>query len=232
MGCRGVRSRFSEENEYLFRQETALGFSTQSPTTIEAVCYRLSQSGQLSDAAFIRFRDSLGVTKDPEVAFTCFAKLKIGEMYDTQKVLTFALMLSRGTVQEKARALWNVYQVDGGVEMELTAFHQLLEGVLTAALDYSLELTTVVPAMGEDRLRNWREAQRPKQAKAVAELQSMFLGKRQTVHQATYLRLISEESSADVTSTAAVRDIVERVKAAPAKYQAAFQKGKFTNNLV
>jgi hypothetical protein len=232
MGCRAARSSFSEENTYLFKQETALGFSSHSPTEIEAICYRLSQNSLLSDSAFLRFRDSLGVTKDPEVAFSCFERMKDGEMYDASKVLTYALMLSRGAVQEKAKALWNVYKQDGGVEMQQAEFRRLLEGVLAAALDYSLELSVLLPAMGEDRLKAWRETMKPKQTKAVAELMDMFIGKRETLHQATYLRLIGEESSADITSTAGLRDIVERVKAAPAKYQAAFQKHQFANKLV
>ena len=232
MGCRAARSSFSEENAYLFRQETALGFSSHSPTAIEAVCYRLCQNSLLSESAFLRFRDSLALTKDPEVAFSCFERLKEGDSYDVKKVLTYALMLSRGTAQEKAVALWNVFKQDGGVEMQAAEFRRLLESVLTAALDFSLELSVVLPVMAEDRLKSWRETMRPKQAKGIAELMDMFLGKRESLHQATYLRLIAEESSADLTSTAAVRDTVERVKAAPAKYQAAFQKHQFANKLV
>lgn len=232
MGCRAARSGFSEENEYLFRQETALGFSSHPPTAIEAVCYRLSQNSLLSESAFLRFRDSLRVTKDPEVAFGCFGRLKEGDSYDVKRLLTYALMLSRGSAQDKAVALWNVFKQDGAVEMQAAEFRELLESVLVAALDYSLELAIVLPAMAEDRLKSWRETMKPKQAKAIAELLTMFLGKRETVHQTTYLRLIAEESSADLTSTAAVRDMVERVKAAPAKYQAAFQKHQFANKLV
>lgn len=233
MGCRAARSTYSEENEYLFKQETALGFSTHPPSVIEATCYRLAQNGQMTDAAFLRFRDTLQLVKDPEVGYCCFEKFRDLEgLYDAKMLLVFGLMLSRGTVPEKALALWNAFMPDGSTEISAERCESMLDSLLRASLDYSLEVSIVQPALPEDRLSAWRDSMGPKKSKALHELKDMFLGKKDSLKQATFLRLVSEESSADVTTTASLRAIVEKMKAMPSKFANAFPKNQFASKLV
>lgn len=218
MGCQTPGHSYSEENSLISAQEQTLGFGKHPLLFIEATFYRLLRGVELSEPSYQSLKSTLAL---PAVTDKLLKKLYNSQgVCEGRKLLLYAVLLAQATDQQKALALWNMYEDSDA--MTVARLEEMLLDIASLSLVLPMDFAEPTKIVTEQRLREYFERSSSKLPKAVSNLKAMFVLTEEKVAKSTFLNTAGKKT-APVTSTRAIRGYIEETKAMPNKFAAAFK---------
>lgn len=150
MGC--ADSKQKEEEQVLAEQEMELGFKGTSVATIDFVIRKYSQNGLLNIGQFEDVVRALGlvtVNRRNSSNITGFYETfkTPNSCYDAKLLIILGILLGFGRVQEKARLLYEIYDIDNTHSLSLDDAAKMVDDLYEVAI---VRLPTLVTAdLGE-----------------------------------------------------------------------------------
>jgi hypothetical protein len=222
MGCQAFNKSCTPENTLLSLQEQSLGFRNHIPSVLEAHFYRIMKTDFLSDAQFQALQEVLALDSRVEL---CYQLLKDKEGRSQGKLLLlFALLQSKGTDEEKAFSIWNLYSDHDGNTLPVKRLQDMIRDTMTLSLTLPVAFSAPSTTVSRDKLTLYGQTNVPKVAKAVMTMSQLFPAEAGKVSKATFLQLVRNKTVV-ITNTKAIRSVIEQTRAMPQKFAAAFQPG-------
>jgi len=220
MGCQASNKDNSEESRFILTQELSLGFSQHNTSVLEANFYRLMAGGLLTPENVSILCENLHL--DARVKAVSLRLSDQAGNCSGKKLLLYAISLSKGSEEDKAAALWNLYAAPGQSCIQPNELEELIWDLLSLALDLAQDISVFSQIYTSDRLHTYTTAQSHKRAKAVSGLKAAFSPNSLEVAKADFLLMVRTKT-VEITSTRALRRVVEQTKAMPTRFSAAFK---------
>lgn len=159
MGCTWSRHDLSLEEQSLLHEETVLGYGRHDSVYIDMILRKHSHLGKLNKKQFNQAANSLKLKvcdfeRHSKVCdfYTSFQNL---QDYDLKMMLVLGILHGIGKPEEKAKLLFEVYDVNGNEEIEKKHLNDMLTEMCTVALDKVAILAVDSPSCSEYKVKQY-----------------------------------------------------------------------------
>lgn len=231
MGCRSSRSIYSNpsaDNRLLNYFERNLGFSAWTIGQIEAVLRRVLNPAIKPKDAFTRFLNTLNLKLTN--AMKTLLESKIEESDENLLMIgVLGIMLAEGTGEEKAEAIWYLFDVHLQDCLNSKEFSKLLSIMISASLQFTPDLIATESKESETKFLNYRESIKDKASHLVEKLHKFFIDGQDSITKSHFLIKLNEEPSGSIYTPFHIRCQLEHTQVIPKKYANQFANMKRTS---
>ena len=222
MGCRNSRSIIetgSPDNNIVFRYEKSLKLDTVPTSSFECLLRRYSKPGVSLESVLENVQRDLKLTIKPSVV-----KVLVSKNLETESLLTFFILNSKGDEAEKAEALWYVFENQSNDEMSAKDFKELLKKVID--MSYAVTITANIEdeESNSNRLKALNTRIKQRVETFHKNLTSHFIGESNSIRKEEFLLKVKDRPEGFITLPMAVRCQIEKIKVMPTNFSNPFKK--------
>ena len=133
MGCSDSRSDLSPQEERFYLGELELNYHKLESIKVDYVHRKYSHNNEINENQWLNINRRLDLSlNNPHSSFASTIKVyydqyKKGQVYQMQKLLCLGLVLSQGTIDYKAKLLFEAFSFDGSKELERSKIGEIFD---------------------------------------------------------------------------------------------------------
>lgn len=212
MGCTGSRHDLLLEEQSLLNEETVLGYGRHDSAYIDMILRKHSHLRKLNKKQFSQAANILKLkvcdferhTKVTDF-YTSFQHL---QDYDLNMMLILGILHGLGKSEEKAKLLFEVYDVNGNEEIEKKHLHDMMSDICSVALDKTAILVVDSPSCSEYKVKQYLSNCNSIRAKNIDKVISQILVGRTSIAKSKFLDKMMTVEKGRLLSTHGIRSFL------------------------
>ena len=211
------------QEDCIRKHEEYCPFSKLDVATFSSSLKEEAMSHMMSTYQLKRVFQRLSISKqhleDPDSQFFRFlVSLRVGKLFDMFKVLLAGLLLSKGKVEDKARALFEHFDVDQNGAVDLDELKHIISSIAQMAVDH-IPLLAVGEVRGEflslTQLTEYQRSLRPHIPELVQKLAEQLLKGSPGLDKEQFVRLVTQSQLRSLLWTGHLREALLKMGGPP-----------------
>ncbi len=201
MGCAYGRDHVSEEEVTIQREEDRLSLSKQPIEKVLAAFEAAGSGVYLAMPEYTRLKRELALSRLTALQNELFQQFQREEGYDRNLLLLLAILLSQGSTQAKAKALFDLYKDNEDIRQ--TDAQRMVEDMVTIAVSR----TTILVEMTET-LKAYLKRLDDRRTQACSDILKLLTSQRELTSEAEFLTTFDTLETSKLLTCKGIRSFI------------------------
>ena len=221
MGCTDSRTEKLDEEKVINSHEQLLGFSKHTSRKADLLLRKFAYNDTFNQNQWSEVCSNLGLaTSDIDGTITKFYKqFERNGKYDLKPLILLSIMLTRGTDVEKAKLLFEIYDVDCNLDLERSEISTMISDMIDIAVDKTSVLTLEDPGILEHipKINSYIHKLMYRNKHAVNKLTSDIMSGLSSLRQDMFIEAMKSPNIKGILTSSGMRAYLLSFYSAPAK---------------